>query len=107
MTRRLFLILTILTFKKDQNFIEQIKQGETKMSITVYSTPTCPWCSKAKEFFKENNVEFTDINVGENQAAAKEMVEKSGQMGVPVIDLNGEFIVGFNEPKLRELLKIK
>ncbi|TKJ17917.1 NrdH-redoxin [Candidatus Woesearchaeota archaeon B3_Woes] len=77
------------------------------MTVKIYTTPTCHWCVKVKEFFKENNVEFTEVNVSENQAAAKEMVEKSGQMGVPVIDLNGEFIVGFNEPKLRELLKIK
>ncbi len=75
------------------------------MSVKIYSTPTCPWCHKAKEFFKENNVKFEDIDVSRDVNAAKEMVKKSGQMGVPVIDFNGEIIVGFDEPKIRKLMK--
>jgi len=75
------------------------------MSVKIYSTPTCPWCHKAKEFFKENKVSFEDIDVSRDVAAAKEMVKKSGQMGVPVIDFNGEIIVGFDEPKIRKLMK--
>ena len=77
------------------------------MSVKVYSTPSCPWCHKVKEFLEENNIKFSDVNVASDVDSAKEMVEKSGQMGVPVIDANGEIIVGFNEPKLRELLNIK
>lgn len=80
---------------------------EVKMSVKVYSTPSCPWCSRVKEFLKENDVEFSDVNVASDVNSAREMVEKSGQMGVPVIDANGEIIVGFNEPKLREVLNIK
>jgi len=76
------------------------------MKVKVYSTPSCPWCHKVKEFLKENNIEFEDINVAENQDAAREMIEKSGQQGVPVIDVDGNMVVGFNEPKLRELLKL-
>ncbi len=81
------------------------------MKVKVFSTPTCPWCVKAKEFLKQNNVEFEDINVAENMEAAKEMIEKTGQMGVPVImiidDEGKEYIIiGFNEPKIREILKI-
>jgi len=75
--------------------------------VKIYSTPTCPYCQQAKEFFKENKIEFTNIDVSEDEKAGKEMVDKSGQMGVPVIDIDGEILVGFEEDKLRELLKIK
>lgn len=76
------------------------------VSVKIYSTPECPWCKKAKEFFKENNIEYVDFNVGEDASARKEMIEKSGQMGVPVIDIDGTIIVGFDVDKLKEILKI-
>ncbi|RMF56228.1 NrdH-redoxin [Candidatus Woesearchaeota archaeon] len=72
--------------------------------VKVYSTPTCPYCIQLKEFLKENNIEFEDINVAEDQEAAKEMIEKSGQMGVPVADINGTIIVGFDRAKVKEAL---
>ena len=75
------------------------------MKIEVYSTPTCPYCTMAKDYFKEKGVEFTDYNVAVDQAKAQEMVQKSGQMGVPVIDLNGEIIVGFDKGRIDTLLK--
>ena len=75
--------------------------------VTVYSTDTCPWCVKAKEFLKENKVEFEEKNVAEDDAARNELVEKSGQMGVPVIIVEGhDPIVGFDQEKLKEVLKI-
>ena len=74
--------------------------------VTVYSTPTCPWCHKAKDFLKENNVPFQDVNVASNQKAAEEMIEKSGQMGVPVIDIDGTVIVGFDKNAIKKALKI-
>ena len=74
--------------------------------VTVYSTPTCPWCHKAKDFLKENNVPFQDVNVAANQKAAEEMIEKSGQMGVPVIDIDGTVIVGFDKNAIKKALKI-
>ncbi|MBD3310829.1 NrdH-redoxin [Candidatus Woesearchaeota archaeon] len=74
--------------------------------VTVYSTSTCPWCTKVKDFLKENNVEFEDIDVSSDQEKQEEMVEKSGQMGVPVIDIDGEIVVGFDEDKLKKLLKL-
>ena len=77
------------------------------MAVTVYSTATCPWCAKVKEFLKENKVKFTNKDVGASKAAAKVMLEKSGQMAVPVIDVNGTIIVGFNEGKLKKALKLK
>lgn len=77
------------------------------MKVIIYGTDSCPWCHKAREFMKENKIKFTDKNVGEDKKAATEMIKKSGQMGVPVIDINDEIIVGFDEEKLRNLLKIK
>jgi len=74
--------------------------------VKVYSTPTCPWCKKAKDFLAENKIEFENIDVSSDQKASEEMVEKSGQMGVPVIDIDGTVIVGFDQEKIKEALKI-
>lgn len=76
-------------------------------TVKVYSTPTCPWCVKAKEFLKQHNVKFQEINVAGNDAAREELIEKSGQMGVPVIDVDGKIIVGFDEKELKKALKLK
>ena len=78
----------------------------TKPQVTIYSTPTCHFCHAAKDFFTANNVAFTDYNVGTDLDKRKEMIEKSGQMGVPVITIGKDLIVGFDESKLRELLAI-
>jgi glutaredoxin-like YruB-family protein len=75
--------------------------------VKVYSTPTCPYCHLVKEFLKENNIEFEDVNVSQNKEALSEMVEKSGQMGVPVIDIDGEIVVGFDKERITKLLNIK
>ncbi len=76
--------------------------------VKVYSTPTCPWCHRAKDFLKEKGVEFEDINVAEDADAAQQMVEKSGQRGVPVIEIGGKMIVGFDQEAIeKELAKIK
>lgn len=73
-------------------------------SIIVYSTPTCPWCIRVKQFLKENNVLFLDWDVSADKLAADEMVKKSGQMGVPVLDIDGEIIVGFDKDRIKQLL---
>ena len=75
--------------------------------VIVYSTPTCHFCHMAKDFFKEKGVEFEDFDVSVDLSKRKEMVDKSGQMGVPVILIKDEVIVGFNKPKIVELLGIK
>jgi len=75
--------------------------------VKIYTTPTCPWCKKTKEFLTEHNIEFENIDVGSNKEAAKEMIEKSGQMGVPVIDIDGEIIVGYDVERLKKALKIE
>ncbi len=73
----------------------------------MYGTEECPWCARTRAFLKAHNIPFQDIDVGSDQKAAAEMVEKSGQYGVPVIDIEGTIIVGFDEQQLRRALKIK
>lgn len=72
--------------------------------VTIYTTPTCHFCHAAKEFFKENDVEYTEKDVSANEENKKEMLEKSGQMGVPVIDIDGKLLVGFDKSLLSETL---
>ena len=74
--------------------------------VKVYSTPTCPYCIRAKQFLKDNNIEFEDINVSTNQEKAQEMIEKTGQMGVPVLDIDGEIIVGFDKDAISKALNL-
>ena len=74
--------------------------------VKIYSTVTCPWCMKTKEFFKAHNVKYDEVNVGEDEKARNEMFEKSGQFGVPVIDVNGTIIVGYDKEALKKALGI-
>jgi glutaredoxin 3 len=74
--------------------------------VTIYSTPTCHFCHAAKDFFSANSVPFTDINVATDLDRRKEMIEKSGQMGVPVIAVGEDIVVGFDQKRLKELLAI-
>lgn len=74
------------------------------MNITIYSTPTCGYCHQAKKFLSERGVKYTEHDVSSNQAAADEMVRLTGQMGVPVIVVDGEPIIGFDRPRLENLL---
>lgn len=74
--------------------------------VTIYSTPTCHFCHMAKDFFKENNVAFEDFDVATDMEKRQEMLAKSGQMGVPVIDIDNTIIVGFDKPKISSLLGI-
>ena len=73
-------------------------------NVTIYSTPSCHFCHMAKEFFKENNVAYTEHDVAADPAMRAELVEKSGQLGVPVIIIGDDLIIGFNKPKVVELL---
>ncbi|MFH0925644.1 MAG: glutaredoxin domain-containing protein [bacterium] len=74
-------------------------------NIKVYSTSSCPHCVHLKNFLKEKNISFEDIDVGNNTEAAQEMVEKTGQMGVPVIDIEGKIIIGFDKKKIEQALE--
>ena len=75
-------------------------------NVTIYSTPTCHFCHMAKDFFKENNIAYTEHDVAKDMAKRQEMVTKSGQMGVPVIIIDNELIVGFNKPQISALLGV-
>ena len=74
--------------------------------VTIYSTPTCHFCHLAKDFFAENGVKYEEFNVLTDLEKRREMVDKSGQMGVPVIDIGGQVVVGFDEEQVKSLLKL-
>ncbi|MEK7542547.1 MAG: glutaredoxin domain-containing protein [Patescibacteria group bacterium] len=76
-------------------------------NVTIYTTPTCVYCRAAKEFFGEHNVQYEEKDVARDEQAREDMISKSGQMGVPVIEVNGEIVIGFDEPKLSRLLDIQ
>ncbi|MDP2665907.1 MAG: glutaredoxin family protein [Candidatus Diapherotrites archaeon] len=74
--------------------------------VTIYTTPTCIYCRLTKEFFRENHITYTEIDVAANAEAAQDMIKKSGQAGVPVIEVDGHFIVGFDKPALKKALQL-
>lgn len=75
--------------------------------VIIYSTPTCGFCKAAKAYFKKYNIKYTDYDVANDTDKAQEMIDKSGQMGVPVIDIDNQLVVGFDQAKIGELLGIK
>lgn len=75
-------------------------------TVTIYTTPTCHFCHAAKEFFKKNNIPFTEYDVIADEVRRTEMLERSGQLGVPVIFIGSQMIIGFNEKRLKGLLGI-
>ena len=84
-----------------------MKESNNHPKVLVFSTPTCSFCTMAKNYFRQKGIKFTDIDVSRDQAAARDMVRRSGQMGVPVIDIGGKIIVGFDRPRINSLLGIK
>lgn len=72
--------------------------------VKVYTTNTCPWCIKAKTFLKSENIEFQELNVQDDMEAREEMIKKSNQMGVPVLDINDNIIIGFDKPAILKAL---
>ncbi len=75
------------------------------MTVNIYTTPTCPWCKKTKEWMKEQKIKFKELNVADDAKARDAMIEKSGQMGVPVVEIGDEVIVGFNPKAIEKALK--
>lgn len=75
-----------------------------KHKVKIYTTPSCVYCAMAKKYFQENKVDYSEVDVTKDRAAASEMIEKSGQMGVPVIEVDGKIIVGFDRPALKQAL---
>lgn len=93
-----------------ENIIFEINtnsEGKPAKRVTVYTTPSCTWCTTIKTFLRKNGIRFTEINVASNESAAQDMVRKSGQQGVPQTEINGEMIIGFDQAKLNRLLEIK
>ncbi len=82
------------------------KKTVKKPNVKIYTTSTCPWCVKTKEFLKANNVKYEELNVGSDEKARNEMFEKSGQFGVPVTDINGTIIVGYDKEALKKALRV-
>ncbi|MBD3245629.1 MAG: NrdH-redoxin [Candidatus Omnitrophica bacterium] len=76
------------------------------VKVTIYSTPTCPYCQKTKQYLEEHQVEYEEVNVAGDAEKIKEMQEKSGQMGVPVLDVEGNIIVGFDKPAIDQAVGI-
>ena len=74
--------------------------------VIIYTTPTCTYCNAAKMYFKQNNVAYTEKDVTVDQTAQQDMISKSGQMGVPVIEVDGNIVVGFDQARLKELLNL-
>lgn len=75
-------------------------------NVAIYTTPTCQYCKMTKEFFKEHNIQYTEYDVSSDAAKQQEMIEKSGQRGVPVIFVDNEMVIGFDKEKLTELLGV-
>jgi len=90
--------------------IYELKSGsEVKplKRVTVYTTPTCPWCTTVKNFLRKHGIRYTEVDVASDQQAAKSMVARSGQQGVPQTEINGEMVIGFDQSKLNRLLDLK
>ena len=93
-----------------ENIIFELKADSSEKpqkSVTVYTTPTCPWCTTVKNFLKKNGVRYSEVDVARDQSAAQAMVSKSGQQGVPQTEINGEMVIGFDQSKLNRLLELK
>jgi glutaredoxin 3 len=85
---------------------ERGKTRKKKQRVIVFLTPTCTYCNRAKHYFRQQGVRFRDVDVSKDPAAARDMVRRSGQQGVPVIDINGKIVVGFNKPEIDKLLDL-
>ncbi len=77
------------------------------LRITVYTTPSCPYCAKAKNYFRQLGVNFTEIDVSKNLRKAEELVRKTGQMGVPVIEIGNQIVIGFDKEKIDRILGVR
>jgi len=87
--------------------VEMAKNDKPQKRVTVYSTPTCSWCTTLKTHLRKHHIRYTDIDVSQDQAAAEAMVRRSGQQGVPQTDINGEMIIGFDKNRINTLLGIQ
>ncbi len=84
-----------------------LKEGKEIKRVTVYSTPTCTWCTTLKNYLNKNKIRYTDVDISRDSNAAQELVSRSGQQGVPQTEINGQWVIGFDQSKLNSLLEIK
>ncbi len=104
----------IVTGVQTTGFYEQLlkkrptggRDNASALRVTVYSTPTCPYCTMVKDYLKSKNITFTDVDVASDQQAAMELVERTGQQGVPQTEINGSFVIGYNTRELDRLLNL-
>lgn len=94
-------------FEESVYFQEAEKNKNSQKNVTVYSTPSCVWCNTLKSYLRQQRVLFTDVDISRDENAAQELVRRSGQMGVPQTEIDGEMIVGFNKARINELLSLK
>lgn len=94
----------IRIFVTDTPFVDEIL---AMANVKIYTTPSCVYCKMTKAFFAQNNVEYEEKNVAVDAQAREEMIQKSGQMGVPVVEIDGKIIIGFDQPRLREALGLQ
>lgn len=78
----------------------------SQQNVVVYTTPTCGYCMAVKDYLSDHNIDYTEYDVSQNRQKAQEMMDKTGQMGVPVVEINGDVIVGFDKQKIREKLNL-
>jgi glutaredoxin-like YruB-family protein len=83
------------------------KEKNPQPKVKIFTTISCPYCHILKEFLREHNIEFEEVDVSEDEKAQKEMIEKSGQIGVPVAEIDGQIVVGFDKEKISQLLNIR
>lgn len=88
-------------------FQQKVQNNQQQKSVTVYSTPSCPWCNTLKSFLRKNGIAFSDIDVSRDQEAARQMVTATGQQGVPQANIGGEWVVGFDQQRIKRLLNIQ
>lgn len=87
-------------------FYQKAQKSTQQKNVTVYSTPSCPWCNTLKNFLRKNGIYFTDIDVSRDQEAARQMISATGQQGVPQANIGGEWVVGFDQKRIKQLLNI-
>lgn len=93
-------------FEEAVYFARMEREGKTVKQVTVYSTPTCSWCNTLKSYLNKNKIRYTDVDISRDQSAAQNLVARTGQQGVPQTEINGQWVVGFDQKKIDTLLEI-
>jgi len=94
-------------FEEAVYYAQMAKEGKTVKQVTVYSSPTCTWCTTLKSYLNKNKIRYTDVDVSRDPNASQTLVARTGQQGVPQTEINGQWVVGFDQKRLNELLEIK